>query len=357
MKAFICRIQNLLPDYCPLCKQEYCTKLKDPNLLNCKVCGQKAYHSCILDRLGITGEKRSTLTSSDVWKMLNPLGLTGLHYLCAACEVATIPSEDVGKLKRKTKSTSTAEATHQECTQESIAESDVFEPPSVSETQSQNETSEKADTSVRLDQPQITPKKSAKPKPTCPFYIKGLCRHGISGKTNGNCSKAHPTLCQKLMTYGDKRPRGCSKGKDCDKLHPKMCPSSLSHRECLNETCTLYHVKGTRRQPTNPQPESEDARAAAPQDRNSPTTQPHRNIQQHDSQIPAAFLGMLQAWRQELMISIDQRIMEIHQKLASPHASPPSAAVPQAAVTYIPTSHLIHQHQVQGTQHPMARNF
>ena len=73
---------------------------------------------------------------------------------------------------------------------------------------------------------------------------------------------------------------------------------------------------------------------------------------QSDSQIPAAFLEMLQTWRRELMVSIDQRIMEASQKttpIAAPHVSAlPAAAVPHAAVTYIPMSQLTHPGQ--GTQ-------
>ena len=91
-------------------------------------------------------------------------------------------------------------------------------------------------------------------KPICSFYRKGQSRYGISGK---GCPRAHPPLCRKLMNNGTKSPRGCAKGKDCDRLHPKMCPSSINYGECLNDSCSLYHVKGTRRLNSRPHPQEQ----------------------------------------------------------------------------------------------------
>ena len=60
----------------------------------------------------------------------------------------------------------------------------------------------------------------------CPFYRRGACCHCISGRC---CSKLHTSPCQKLLTRGIRRPRGCNMGAQCVKFHPKMCSSSLNN--------------------------------------------------------------------------------------------------------------------------------
>ena len=37
----VCRIQNLLPDNCGICKERYSVKLLDTPLLECAICGQE----------------------------------------------------------------------------------------------------------------------------------------------------------------------------------------------------------------------------------------------------------------------------------------------------------------------------
>ena len=49
------------------------------------------------------------------------------------------------------------------------------------------------------------------------------------------------------MNHGTRASKGCSKGSKCEDFHPKMCPLSISRGECLDDSCTLCHVKGTRR--------------------------------------------------------------------------------------------------------------
>ena len=43
----ICRIQNLLPDTCSICKEKYRVKIGDTPLLSCAICGQEVHKSCI----------------------------------------------------------------------------------------------------------------------------------------------------------------------------------------------------------------------------------------------------------------------------------------------------------------------
>jgi hypothetical protein len=81
----------------------------------------------------------------------------------------------------------------------------------------------------------------------CKNYMKGNCRHGMSGKTDGTCKFYHPKPCSKLMKHGTKSGIGCNKGKQCESYHPKMCPLSLSKSACYSKHCTLKHVRGTKR--------------------------------------------------------------------------------------------------------------
>ena len=70
---------------------------------------------------------------------------------------------------------------------------------------------------------------------TCQLYLTGECPHGMSGKTNGECSGSHPKRCQVYMRWGDKVGKGC-KDEDCGKHHPTLCPKSLDLK-CLDKKC------------------------------------------------------------------------------------------------------------------------
>ena len=81
----------------------------------------------------------------------------------------------------------------------------------------------------------------------CHFYKKGKCKHGLKGR---NCPYTHPKACPKLLKFGNKAPKGCNQGIKCPNFHPRMCSSSIRRGECLNQSCTFTHVKGTKRKPT-----------------------------------------------------------------------------------------------------------
>ncbi len=99
--ALICRVQNLFPDQCSFCREQYCIRLMDKPLLSCQNCGHGAHDPCVLDHLQRQPGEHQSLTASLVWNRINPTNLPGLHYLCEACQKTTIPSEEAGKLKRK----------------------------------------------------------------------------------------------------------------------------------------------------------------------------------------------------------------------------------------------------------------
>lgn len=89
-------------------------------------------------------------------------------------------------------------------------------------------------------------RKEEKKEEICKFFkFGGKWLHGMNGlkkhKQWDKCKKAHPKVCNKLLTNGVK---GCD-GKECEKFHPKMCYSSMNTRRCTKEKCTFWHCKGT----------------------------------------------------------------------------------------------------------------
>lgn len=299
-------------------------------------------------------------------KKVNPCGLQTLTYLCGYCHSTEIPSPDAGLKKQRTSHQQKGEKLQVTMPHlRDVDESDSDAPPtadplsSASELQAigdthdaDTETDQEETTSAHRrhksstrssvtrsnnDQGSHQENDGMKAKPICSFYRKGQCRYGISGK---GCPRAHPTLCRKLMNHGNKSPRGCTKGNECNRLHPKMCSSSINYAECLNESCSLYHVKGTRR--LNSRPQSQE-----------PSSQKKRNSQKMNQRYPSnqpctdaedSFLEVLQVWKQELLEAMDRKIQEARDRPAAPipvqysqmpHPAPghliPSATLPAPA--------------------------
>ena len=345
----ICRIQNLFPDLCTLCNVKYTMTIEELPLLECALCGQGAHTPCLRQRLDLDDTQEAT--AEDIIKMINPYNIPGMHYLCLECGESTIPSQDATSSRSRTGSLSVPKTVDpvRDDNDTEVTAVTTNNPPAPQPQPS----SASSSNVVTTNNPPVPPPPPPQPKPTCPFYMKGQCRHGISGKKDGGCPKAHPTLCHRLMTFGDQRPRGCIKGKDCDKLHPKMCPASMAKRECFTETCTLYHVKGTKRQPPMvPVPkkshtaETRNTIVSSSKDQTAVSTE--ANLL--SSQIPPGFLEVLQSWKQELMASMDQKISAIHQETRLPQLNPYQAAVPHAALNYLPTQMI---HPGQGIHQPM----
>ena len=97
----LCRIQNLLPDDCGLCKNRYSVKLDDSPLLECAICGQGVHEECWLNLLSVASAASDYISdkSNVIRKCVNPFKLPGIFYICTACEESTIPKEDNMKTK------------------------------------------------------------------------------------------------------------------------------------------------------------------------------------------------------------------------------------------------------------------
>ena len=109
INSLICRLQNLLPDECSICKEAYCIKIDDIPLLACAFCGQEVHRECYLQLLGATTMDYDTKSFQ---KVFNPLNLPGLHYVCKPCELVKIPQDDCGKKIKFSKSKDATPANH-----------------------------------------------------------------------------------------------------------------------------------------------------------------------------------------------------------------------------------------------------
>ena len=270
IQRLIVRIQSLFPDDCGLCKQSYSVHYKSKPLLSCAKCSQGIHTRCLASNLGVAEIDLEAMSADDIQAAINPTGISTLVYLCGYCHKSEIASDDQGlRQTKKPKQVSDLADSHNLINLDSDngtgPRSKNPPRPSGKATNHPNNNKKSSDAdSESEEEPPAAPRQrrltktkghdpskhqgtipsDAKARLICAYYRRGQCRYGMSGK---GCSRAHPSLCRKLMNNGNKHPQGCSKGKSCDKFHPKMCPSSIDHRECLNDECRMWHVKGTRR--------------------------------------------------------------------------------------------------------------
>ena len=284
----LCRVQNLFPDVCDLCKKNYCVRLRDKPIVSCVRCGQGCHNECVLQLLGKTQEDLNEENQNGV-AILNPNATVGLFYLCRPCQIEVIPQKEELKIRKLNKKSAVGNP--------EPPSADTLSPPesAVSQSASSNcespETTDKDSTNdnlrevshmdanfnneiyqgvpladASLSHPVQQQSTTVDPRgqndnnesQTCKFYKQGRCKHGISGKKDGTCKNKHPKPCKKLLANGNRSPRGCIKGNRCDFFHPKMCLRSLKERICLRVDCKYLHVKGTNRTDPSSQINSND---------------------------------------------------------------------------------------------------
>ena len=231
----ICRIQNLLIDKCQFCELNYATGVKEVLLLQCCLCGQNVHDVCLKKLLG--EHYSSIMTAEDVKKVMNPLNIKTLNFMCTRCSIDTLPQESDGLKKSITsKSTDLNDLSNDSPSKNTDAgiinsSSLLSDTPQLSGSKKQVHEKDADETAV--DKSKL-----------CRFYAKGICKFGKSGEF---CNFNHPVYCKPLLNYGLSSEKGCNKGKDCLHFHPKMCHSSLTRHECYKEKCPYFHIKGTRR--------------------------------------------------------------------------------------------------------------
>ena len=258
----VCRIQNLLPDTCGICKDVYCSKNSDSILLSCSYCGQEIHHECLQKLIippplenGGPVAKLEEMSKNEVLAKINPFGIPGMMYTCQACIYSHVPNPEAG-LKKKGSNKSRSKSERQILLPAS-------DPPAILNSEGTEENSAEVTTGKDVEDQTIDgntdcvidDKKSNDPnkkpnanrkkdeRPVCKFFLQKKCKFGRQGD---KCKFSHPPLCKKLLKHGHSE-NGCNQGKHCQEgIHPKMCRHSLKNKECPYENCRFYHVSGTK---------------------------------------------------------------------------------------------------------------
>ena len=277
----ICRIQNLFPDTCHLCSKSYCVKLHDKPIVSCARCGQGCHDECFLRRLGITESELNEENEHGI-SLLNPHAAVGFIYFCGYCQKEVVPQKEDLKIKSNTKkktavtpgeetvpinstaSDPSSSAISEDCVEGSSQDAQdnsvegehqrnenqtLMNAPSQTLMNAPSQTLMNAPSQTRLGrrQPNGPLQVQDGVSEVCKFYKQGRCRHGISGKKDGACEFSHPKPCQKFLTNGNRRQRGCTLGAQCRFFHPRVCNSSLRERICTKHDCKYLHIRGTKR--------------------------------------------------------------------------------------------------------------
>ena len=137
---------------------------------------------------------------------------------------------------------------------------------------------------------------SDKQQKMCSFFKQGKCRYGVSGRSGGMCKFIHRKVCTPYRLYGEAK-KGCKKKEDCEFWHPPLCYKSVNDRECFNERCRYWHLKGTAREQVNRQydnnlVETPSYETQTPFQRNRSNTQQHeRPTHQQYNPHPQAYVN------------------------------------------------------------------
>ena len=201
----IMAIEEMFPQHCSACNQQYTLERGSTPKLRCASCGGGS-HNC--DQV-----------------MSHPaLTVPGFVWVCFGC-IKNFKVETLSGMDGETEPPRTGSSERK------------FSFPT---------TQGKRDDIPDIEQNEEVPK----PGEVCSFYLRRKCRHGRLGtkKWKGEtCSKKHPEICRKYSNYGTTRHRGCNRGADCRFFHPPLCRSSELKRECYKTDCPHQHLMHTRR--------------------------------------------------------------------------------------------------------------
>ena len=373
----LCRVQNLFPDVCHLCKGGYCIKLKDKPIVSCAFCGQGCHNECVLQLLGITEADRNE-TNQFGAALLIPNAAVGLVYMCEYCRDDKIPKKEVLKTKSSTKksshippsdpssSNSTAEAGQSSSVQIQQNGSNSTEPPEISSIDQQiTDSNENGSRSVQERDSRRGEYTHASENLNgarnernviliCKHYRLGRCKHGISGKADGNCAYQHPKPCSKYMANGTRNHGGCNQGRNCNFFHPTVCNTSLRQRSCFRENCKFLHIRGTKRNRDQESNSSEQTRStqikqssdgqSSQRDNSMPVQSPFLcHIKELQNQL-MAITTKLGEMDRNYSVLLQQHPMMLNQNLSS------SPIIPQ--FSHYPQPHLYQPQQLTKYQQP-----
>lgn len=385
------RIQNLMPEECGVCKETYVVKVTDPRLLSCSICGHEVHHKCYESLFEKNDEGLSVVETLKT--------MPGFHHLCPSCEDAIIPDENLSVAsgnqippQNQPQPTQKQPQHHKQQLkiqkQQQLQQSQQqqpTQPPQLSQQQRQPQPQTQPQQTQlqpaqqpqqqKLQAPQEQPSPNANVNEDstsfdsqeevaseatisktqiCRHYKNNTCKFGISGK---GCPFVHPKRCSKLMNHGTRAGKGCNKGSKCEDFHPKMCPMSISKSECLDMSCTLCHVKGTRRKlpQRDTKPEKDVSKAES---EGSPvkkaSTKSDSKVEHSTPSLTTdnqSFLDQINLLKKELQEAIDKKLESLIQLQSqqTTQQMPPlpfhQFPVTQPMFAPIPWMHQYHQMQ------------
>ena len=238
------RLTTLMPFQCGKCLRDYCQERQENSKVTCLRCDQPACPYCFPDPVG-----------------------QDLVYLCQPCKKVVKDDLGVNRLEEKHFLKSSLKRKEVVTLDENSDEEyeNVEDDEELDENPSQNDREREEAEGIENDyvppgwRKKLPKKDSGKrekvesqttsPK-VCIHHKKGRCKFGLSGKKRidgewKKCPFAHPRVCEKLLTNGDRGKFGC-RG-NCGKFHPKMCYSSMNSKRCPHgkECRNGYHVRNT----------------------------------------------------------------------------------------------------------------
>ena len=238
------RLTTLMPFQCGKCLRDYCQERQENSKVTCLRCDQPACPDCFPDPIG-----------------------QDLVYLCQPCKKVVKDDLGVNRLEEKHFLKSSLKRKEVVTLDENSDEEyeNVEDDEELDENPSQNDREREEAEGIENDyvppgwRKKLPKKDSGKrekvesqttsPK-VCIHHKKGRCKFGLSGKKRidgewKKCPFAHPRVCEKLLTNGDRGKFGC-RG-NCGKFHPKMCYSSMNSKRCPHgkECRNGYHVRNT----------------------------------------------------------------------------------------------------------------
>ena len=238
------RLTTLMPFQCGKCLRDYCQERQENSKVTCLRCDQPACPYCFPDPVG---QDLVYLCQPSKKVVKDDLGVNRLeekHFLKSSLkrkEVVTLDENSDEEYENVEDDEELDENPSQNDREREEAEGieNDYVPPGWRKKLPKKDSGKREKVESQTTSPKV-----------CIHHKKGRCKFGLSGKKRidgewKKCPFAHPRVCEKLLTNGDRGKFGC-RG-NCGKFHPKMCYSSMNSRRCPHgkECRNGYHVRNT----------------------------------------------------------------------------------------------------------------
>ena len=148
--------------------------------------------------------------------------------------------------------------------------------------------------------------------------------------------------------------RGCSLGVRCKLYHPKHCKSSVQHKQCFKEKCTLVHIVGTKRI-KRPIRQEKGGQRETYRRTNTPLAPENLSSKKaNDSQHPSSsflelqnLLKVMQADFRSELTSLKQQIVDQETKICSLFPTANQMHHPQILPHHLPAGQVPHAQMLQ----------